>query len=166
VKRSVISLVLVGLLAGCGTDGSDRRTADDVATASAAGEIKLACGGTERGSKRAFRSFLRILRSGDEARILSVLTKSPRFEWISVIRPNGDPIVNVRNDRREAAATVAERGGLPLRVRRFTNAEKPRRTTDFGFTAGWHGARGAIGKAALDCEAGTARVMSVALRRR
>lgn len=166
MKRSVISVLLAGLLAGCGTDGSDGVTADGVARPTLAGDTRLDCGATERGSKRAFRFFLRILRSGDEARILSVLTKAPRFEWISVIRPNGDPIVNVRDDRREAAVAIAERGGLPLRVRRFTHVEKPRRTTDFGFTAGWDEERGAIGKAALDCDAGSARVMSVALRRR
>jgi hypothetical protein len=165
MRKPLASWVVVVLLVGSAGDGSGG-AASDAAEASLAADAKLDCGSTKRGSKHALRSFLRILRSGEEARILSVLTKPPRFEWISVVRPNGDPIVNVRNDREEAAAAVAERGGLPLRIRRFTNAEKPHRTTDFGFVAGWNGSRGAVGKAALDCQAGTARVLSVALRRR
>lgn len=166
MKKSILSCVLAGVLGvGCGGDESGQASAHDAASAAgdAAVTEKLDCGSTTKGSKQALRAFLSVLRSGDEAQILSVLAKRGRFEWIFVGR-DGTAVVNVRGDRRKAAREVAESGGLPLRIRRFMNAEKPRRTTDFGFFALWNGRRGAVGKAALDCEAGTARVLSVQLR--
>lgn len=153
--------------AGFGSDGSGQATPANAARAAAAADAKLDCGSTVRGSKRALRSFLRILARGREARILSVLAKPRRFEWIYVGRGrNRNPVIHVRHDRREAAAKVAERGGLPLRITRFMNAEEPRLNTDFGFEAEWNGRRGAVGKAVLDCRVGKARVLSVGLERR
>ena len=61
----------------------------------------------------------------------------------------------------EAAWAVAHRGGLPLRVVRFTNSETPHGTTDFGFIGRWNGTRSLVGKAAIDCKVGKARVLSV-----
>ena len=162
---ALLALVL-GLAVAAGAGFGSSGSGEAAPTSAAATDAALDCGSTVRDSKRALRSFLRILDRGREARILSVLAKPRRFEWIFVNRPNGNPIVGVRNDRREAAAAVAERGGLPLRITRFMNAERPRRSTDFGFEAEWKGRRGAVGKAVLDCHVGKARVLSVGLERR
>jgi len=69
----------------------------------------------------------------------------------------------LRNKRRATAAAVADHGGLPLRVTDFMNIDRPSRTMDFGFHGTWRGMK-AVGKGALDCDQGRARVLSVGLR--
>lgn len=122
----------------------------------------LDCGEDKAGSKRALRSFVAILRRGDRQEIESALARAGRFEWISVTDADG-PDLSVRNDAPKAARAVARRGGLPVRITRFQNAERPRPTTDFGFVGTWDETRHLNGKAALDCIAGTARVLSVGI---
>lgn len=121
----------------------------------------LDCGQGKSGSKRAVRQFFRILRTGDEAKVLDSLATNGRFEWITALNRKNSPI-NVRGDRRAAAAAIARYGGLPLRVTEFMNIDEPSGTMDFGFFGTWNGKR-MNGKGAIDCNQGKARVLSVAL---
>ena len=122
---------------------------------------RLDCGQGRAGSEHALRQFAAVLRRGDAQEVLSVLAKRGRFEWITV--GSDRPYLGVRNDRIRAAKAVAQRGGLPIKITRFTNSESPRRTTDFGFQGVWNGTRPLIGKAALDCEVGKARVIAIGI---
>jgi PASTA domain len=128
----------------------------------------LNCGSGVAGSERALRQFFAILRAGNEAEVRSVLADPGRFAWLTVgSNGPGGPhwFVNVRRDPNKAARAVAQSGGLPLRIVRFTNSEAPHRTTDFGFVGRWNGTRPLVGKAAIDCKVGKARVLSVEVGR-
>jgi hypothetical protein len=149
--------VEVVLQATSGLPGSDLASSSGSTTAD-----KLDCGNTKRSAKRALRSFVGVLRSGEERRILTLLAKPRRFFALSAGYRDGSGIVS-SGDRREAAAQVSDYGGLPLRIDRFMNADRPSRTTDLGYFATWRGRREAVGKAALDCRAGTAIVLAVAI---
>ena len=114
-------------------------------------------------AKRALRHLVAAqLRQADASLILPLLAKPRDFFALGVSFNNGNTIVQSQN-RREAADQVAESGGLRLRIDRFMNAEKPRRVTDFGFYATWNERRPAVGKAALDCKAGTVIVLGVGI---
>jgi hypothetical protein len=155
LKLSVALITLLSLgLPACGGN-------DDQVAAHPGATSRLDCGQGRAGSEHAFRQFAAVLRRGDAQEVLSVLAKRGRFEWITV--GSSRPILTVRNDRIRAAKAVAQRGGLPIKVTRFTNSEPPRRTTDFGFEGVWNGTRPFIGKAALDCEVGKARVISIGI---
>jgi hypothetical protein len=159
VRWLLAGVLAVALLAGCGDDASGDPTPE-----SAAAGKPLDCGQGKRGSKAAVRRFFAVLRSGDERRVLRALATGGRFEWIWVADKSGDTIVDVRggHQRRAAAAAVADYGGLPLRVGEFQNIDRPSRTMDFGYRGTWRG-RGMIGKGALDCRQGRARVLTVGL---
>ena len=154
---SAITAALI--VVGC----SDDSTATSSAPPSSAA-APLDCGQTKKGSKRAVRAFFAVLRSGDEQRVLGALATGGRFEWLNVGRQNGTPVLPaLRNKRRATAAAVADRGGLPLRVTKFMNIDRPSGTMDFGFFGMWKG-RKAVGKGALDCNQGRARVLSVGIQ--
>jgi hypothetical protein len=157
-KLSIAVIALLSItLPACGGNDDQGTT-----TASTPGVSRLDCGKGNAGSKDALRQFAAVLRRGSAQEILSVLAKPGRFEWISVQDARG-PDLSVRNDRVRAAEAVAQRGGLPMRVTRFVNAERPHRTTDLGFVGKWQGTRRFNGKAALDCNVGKARVLSMAV---
>lgn len=159
MKYPTILVVAMALVSACGGDASGGGPPD---TASTSGPLQ--CGQTKKGSKRAVRTFFAALRSGDEQRVLDALATGGRFEWLNVGDKDGTPVLpSLRNKRRATAAAVADYGGLPLRVTDFMNIDRPSRTMDFGFYGTWRG-RKAVGKGALDCEQGRARVLSVALR--
>jgi hypothetical protein len=150
-------IALLGIsVAACGGNG------DQGTTTGSSGLSRLDCGNSKAGSEGAMRQFAAIVRGGDEQKILSVLAKPGRFEWISVQDARG-PDLSVRNDRVRAAEAVAQRGGLPIKISRFGNSEPPRRTTDLGFRGVWDGTRPFNGKAALDCRVGKARVLSIGI---
>jgi hypothetical protein len=153
LSAGLIALLSLGLPA-CG--------GDDQVGAKSSGASRLDCGRGRAGSEDALRQFAAVLRRGDAQEILSVLAKPGRFEWITVGDARG-PDLYVRNDRVRAAEAVAERGGLPIKVTRFTNSESPRATTDLGFQGIWDGTRPFTGKAALDCQVGKARVISIGI---
>ena len=144
------------LLSACGASANG-----EPGTITASSPAPLDCGQDKSGSKRAVRQFFRILRTGDEARVLDSLATDGRFEWITALNKKDSP-VNVRGNRRKAAAAVAKYGGLPLRVTEFMNIDRPSGTTDFGFFGTWRGKR-TTGKGAIDCNQGRARVLSVAI---
>ena len=150
LSAGLIALLSFGLPA-CGGDDPSQ-----------SGASRLDCGKGKAGGEHALRQFVAVLRRGDAQEILSVLAKRGRFEWITVGDARG-PDLNVRNDRVRAAEAVAERGGLPIKVTRFTNSESPRATTDLGFQGIWDRTRPFTGKAALDCQVGKARVISVGI---
>jgi hypothetical protein len=163
--RRFLSLpaVVVLLATGCsgGGDASSRGSSASIPS-------RLDCGSGVAGSERALRQFFAILRTGNEGEIRSVLADPGRFAWLTVGSKDARGqhwFVNVRHDPGEAARAVAQRGGLPLRIVRFTNSEAPHRTTDLGFTGRWNGTRPLVGKAAIDCKPGKARVLSVAVKR-
>ena len=161
MKRSVIfALVLLAASVGCGLEGS----ASSQTGASPNGAVdKIDCGKTETSAKRALRHLVAVqLRQDDAALILPLLAKPQDFFAVGASFNNGKTIVQSRN-RREAAEQIADYGGLRLRIDRFMNAEKPRRVTDFGFYATWNERRPAVGKAALDCRAGTLIVLGVGI---
>jgi hypothetical protein len=159
VKYPTILVVALALVSACGGDASGGGPSD---AAPVSGPLQ--CGQTKNGSKRAVRTFFAALRSGDEQRVLDALATGGRFEWLNVGGKDGTPVLpSLRNKRRATAAAVADYGGLPLRVTDFMNIDRPSRTMDFGFFGTWRG-RKAIGKGALDCDQGRARVLSVALR--
>jgi hypothetical protein len=147
----IVALLSLGLPA-CGGDGDQAKSLPGVS--------RLDCGKGRAGSEDALRQFAAVLRRGDAQEILSVLAKPGRFEWISAHDAHG-PDLSVRNDRVRAAEAVAQHGGLPIEVTRFTNSEPPRRSTDLGFEGIWEGTRPFTGKAALDCQVGKARVISI-----
>jgi hypothetical protein len=156
LSAGLIALLSLGLPA-CGGGGDQA-----AGTPSSPGASHLDCGKGRAGSEDALRQLVAVLRRGDAQEILSVLAKRGRFEWISAHDARG-PDLSVRNDRVRAAEAVAQRGGLPIRITRFTNSERPRRTTDFGFEGVWEGTRRLYGKAALDCQVGKARVISIGI---
>jgi hypothetical protein len=156
LSAALIALLSLGLPA-CGGDDDQAGAKSSLPEAS-----RLDCGKGRAGSEDALRQFAAVLRRGDAQEILSVLAKRGRFEWVSAHDARG-PDLSVRNDRVRAAEAVAQRGGLPIRVTRFTNSEPPRRTTDFGFEGIWEDTRRLYGKAALDCEVGKARVISIGI---
>jgi hypothetical protein len=159
LKLSVGLTALLSLgLPACG--GSDDQVR---ANPSLPDATRLDCGKGRAGSEDALRQFAAVLRRGDAQEILSVLARPGRFEWISAHDARG-PDLSVRNDRVGAAEAVAQRGGLPIKITRFYNSEPPRRTTDFGFEGIWEGTRRFYGKAALDCQVGKARVISIAVQ--
>jgi len=159
MKFISVAAVALALVAACGGAASGGAPSDLPAASG-----PLHCGQGEKGSKRAVRTFFAALRSGDEQRVLDALATGGRFEWLNVGGRNGDPVLpTLRNRRRATAAAVADYGGLPLRVTDFMNIDRPSRTMDFGFFGAWRG-RKAVGKGALDCEQGRARVLSVGLR--
>jgi hypothetical protein len=151
-SMGIVALLGLGLPA-CG--GDDNQVSGNPSQS-------LDCGKGKAGSEDALRQFVAVLRRGDAQEILSVLAKPGRFEWITVGDARG-PDLSVRNDRERAAEAVAQRGGLPIKVTRFTNSEPPHRTTDFGFQGLWDGTRPFIGKAALDCQVGKARVIVISI---
>jgi hypothetical protein len=153
----IVALLSLGLSA-CGGDDDQVTT-----TPSPPGASRLDCGEGRAGSEHALRQFVAVLRRGDAQEVLSLLAKPGRFEWISVGDARG-PDFSVRNDRERAAEAVAQRGGLPIEIARFTNSEPPRRTTDLGFQGVWDDARIFYGKAALDCEVGKVRVISIGIQ--
>lgn len=160
--------VFLVLAIGCSGGGDATRSSTVSRASSASVPSRLNCGSTVAVSERALRQFLAILRAGNEGEIRSVLADPGRFAWLTVGSkgPRGVHwFVHVRRDPDEAARAVARRGGLPLRIVRFTNSEAPHRTTDFGFTGRWNGTRPLVGKAAIDCKLGKARVLSVAVKR-
>jgi hypothetical protein len=159
VKYLTVLAVALMLVSACGGDASGGGPTN---AASAPGPLD--CGQVRDGSKRAVRTFFAVLRSGDEQRVLDALATSGRFEWLNVGGKDGTPVLpTLRKKRRATAAAVAHLGGLPLRVTDFMTIDRPSRTMDFGFYGTWRG-RKAVGKGALDCEQGRARVLSVALR--
>jgi hypothetical protein len=160
-RLSTLVLVLI-VAATWGCSGESPTQASEDVPASRGTVEKLECGSTVRSAKRALRTFLRRLRADDAAQILPLLARPPRFFAVSVGSENSKPVVSARN-RFAAAKQIAEYGGLRLRIDRFMNAEKPSRTTDFGFWATWKGRRPAVGKAALNCDAGTAIVLAVGI---
>jgi hypothetical protein len=126
---------------------------------------RLDCGTSKAGSKDALRQFFAILRRGDRVEVRSVLIDPPRFMWLNVNGRRGGPHVNVRNDPDKAARAVARRGGLPLTIRRFMNADPPGRETGLGFWGRWNRRRHVVGKAAIDCTQGKVIVLSAGVRR-
>jgi hypothetical protein len=168
VRRPVLLFVVLLLLAA-GCAGGNDPGSSTVSESPSVIRSQLNCGSSVAGSERALRQFFSILRTGNERQIRSVLADPGRFAWLTVgfDGPGGPQwFVNVRHDPDEAAQAVAQRGGLPLIIVRFTNSERPRRTTDFGFTGRWNGTRSLVGKAALDCRLGKAIVLSVEVKRR
>lgn len=163
MKRwAVIALALIGGSAGCSGESS---TASSEASSSAAAAEKIDCGKTKTSAKRALRHLVAVqLSQDDESLILPLLAKPADFFAIGVGSQSGNEFVQSEN-RREAARAIADYGGLRLRIDRFMNAEKPHRVTDFGFHATWNDRRPAMGKAALDCKAGTVIVLGVAVGR-
>ena len=163
MKRSaVLFLVLLGASVGCGGEGP---ASSQAGTSPPTVVDKIDCGETETSAKRALRHLVAVqLRQDDASQILPLLAKPRDFFALGVSFNNGNTIVQSEN-RREAADQVAESGGLRLRIDRFMNAEKPRRVTDFGFYATWNERRPAVGKAALDCKAGTVIVLGVGIGR-
>jgi hypothetical protein len=157
LSAGLIALVIIGL-AACGGDNDEAG-----AKSSLAQPGRLDCGKGKAGSEDALRQFVAVLRRGDAQEILSVLARPGRFEWISVGNAPG-PDLSVRNHRVRAADAVEQRGGLPIQVTRFFNSEPPRPTTDLGFQGTWDGTRRFIGKAALDCQVGKARVLSIGIQ--
>ena len=154
-----VTLVVTSLLvSACGNSASGDTSSSQDSTPAAV----LDCGTGEAGSKHAVRQFFSVLRSGDEQRVLDALAKGGRFEWLTVYDKRRKPIVDVRGNRRAAAAAVADYGGLPLRATNFMNIDRPSATTDFGFEGTWR-ARAMVGKGALDCDQGRARVLSIKL---
>jgi hypothetical protein len=154
----VTSVALIGCGGGSGSIDPPAREK---------GMAKLDCGRGLRGSKAAFDQYLALLRDGDEAAIRSVL--GPRgdpargaFGWISVGSKERS-IIDIRGNPGQAAKRVAALGGLPLRITEFMNIERPRRVTDAGFRGRWGSRKPFVGKGALNCERGTAVVLSVAL---
>ena len=160
-RLSALVLVLIAV-AAWGCSGERPTQASENVPASRAAVGKPDCGSTVRSAKRALRTLLLRLRYDDEAQILPLLARPPRFFAVGVSFPNGNRVVSAQN-RFAAARQIAEYGGLRLRIDRFMNAEKPSRTTDFGFWATWKGRRPAVGKAALNCDAGTVIVLGVGI---
>jgi len=155
VLIATLSLVLIP---ACG-DGS---AAGGDAGGNSVAAAPLDCGEGKTGAEHAVRAFFAILRSGDEDRVLDALAPDGRFEWITIYDKTNSALVDVRGNRRAAATAVADYGGLPLRVTDFSNIDSPSRTTDFGFRGTWRG-REIVGKGALDCAQGRARVLSIGL---
>lgn len=156
----VVVLVLLGAGVGCGGEGS---ASSEARNPPADAAEKIDCGETETSAKRALRHLVAVqLRQDDESLILPLLAKPKDFFAVGASFNNGNTIVQSEN-RREAAEQIADYGGLRLRIDRFMNAEKPRRVTDFGFYATWNERRPAVGKAALDCKAGTLIVLGVGI---
>jgi hypothetical protein len=156
------------LVTGC-SGGGDSSRSSTPSESSSPGRRHLDCGSSVAGSEQALRQFFEILQTGREAEIRSVLADRGRFAWLTVGSkgPRGPYwFVHVRRNPDQAARAVAQRGGLPLEVERFMNSEPPHRTTDLGFTGRWNGTRPLIGKAAIDCQSGKARVLSVAVKPR
>jgi len=159
-----LALVLIaGVASGCSGESSTQASERPSARAASA-DGPLDCGQGKKGSKHAVRTFFAVLRTGKEDRVLDALATDGRFEWLNVGDRDGTPVLPaLRNRRRATAAAIADYGGLPLRVADFMNIDRPSRTMDFGFWGKWRG-RKMVGKGALDCEQGRARVLSAALR--
>jgi hypothetical protein len=166
MKRSSALVLVLIAAATWGCSGESPTQASEGVPASRDAVEKLDCGSTVRSAKRALRTLALRLRFDGEAQILPLLARPPRFFAVSVSSRDGaghgNVIVSSRN-RVEAARQIAEYGGLRLRIDRFMNAEKPSRTTDFGFWATWKGHRPAVGKAALNSDAGPAIVLAVGI---
>lgn len=155
---SVVVTALV--IAGC----DDSATTGEAAAATATAAGPLDCGQSKKGAKRAVRTFFAILRTGDEQLVLDALATGGRFEWLNVGKRDGTPVLPARRGKRHAtAAAVAGRGGLPIRVTSFMNIDRPSGTTDLGFFGKWKG-RKLVGKGAIDCNQGRARVLSAAIQ--
>jgi len=154
-----IALVAASLLvSACGGSASGDRPGSQGSAPAA----PLDCGAGEAGSKHAVREFFSVLRSGDEQGVLDALATGGRFEWLTIYDKRRKTIVDVHGNRRAAAAAVAEYGGLPVRATNFMNIDRPSATTDFGFEGTWAG-RAVVGKGALDCRQGRARVLTIEL---
>ena len=161
-RPAIVALVLLGAGVGC---GGERPASSEAGASPPAAVEKIDCGDTVTSAKRALRHLVAAqLRQADASLILPLLAKPRDFFALGVSFNNGNTIVQSQN-RREAADQVAESGGLRLRIDRFMNAEKPRRVTDFGFYATWNERRPTVGKAALDCKAGTVIVLGVGIGR-
>jgi hypothetical protein len=159
VKGLPCILLLALALAGC--EGDEANEASEASFEPSKAE-RLDCGDNRAGSKAAMHEFAAILRRGERAEIAFALAPAPRFQWISVDGAEG-PGLLARGDPGEAARVVARRGGLPFEITRFTHAERPGPSTDFGFEGVWEGDRALNGKAALDCQMGAARVLSLGI---
>lgn len=157
---AVVVLALMGIGVGCSGAGS---ASDGAGALPDRAVDRIDCGRTETSAKRALRHLVAVqLRQDDVSLILPLLAKPKDFFAVGASFNNGNTIVQSEN-RREAAQQIADYGGLRLQIDRFMNAERPRRVTDFGFYATWNERRPAVGKAALDCEAGTLIVLGVGI---
>lgn len=163
MKRwATLALVLTAGSAGCSGVASPQESGGATSSSIERVAEKIDCGRTKRSAKRALRYFVsEQLRTDEASRILPLLAKPKRF-FAMTVSSSAETVVQTRK-RRDAAMQLAEYGGLRLRIDRFMNADKPSRTTDFGFFATWKGNRSATGKAALDCKSGTAIVLGVAI---
>lgn len=161
-RLAALALILIaGVSSGC--SGEPASQASEQATRPSSAIGPLDCGQGKDGSERAVRTFFAALRSGGESRILDALATGRRFEWVNVGRRDGSPVLPaLRNKRRATATAIAEFGGLPIRATEFMNIDRPSRTMDFGFWGKWRN-RQMVGKGAVDCEQGRARVLSAAV---